>query len=332
MPLTSPSTLVLTRRDIAQLMSFDDYVTAVEEAFRLHAAGQTHLPDVVHLQGQDGGLHVKAAGLHLPQTHVAVKLNSNFTHNTERFGLPTIQGAILLCDARTGTLLAVMDSIEITISRTGAATALAARHLAKPDSTVATICGCGSQGRIQLIALKHMLPLERVYAFDSHPEAAHAFAAQMTQELGIDVTVPATLREGTAASDVIATCTPSRQPILYKADVSPGAFVAAVGADSPEKQELDPRLLSSSTIVVDILEQCAAMGELHHALEGGIVSRASVHAELGEILAGMKPGRRSPDEIVVFDATGTAIQDVASAVAVYERAIEQGVGLRCSLG
>jgi len=154
----------------------------------------------------------------------------------------------------------------------------------------------------------------------------------MTEELGIDVTVPATLRDGTVASDVIATCTPSEQPILSKAHVSLGAFVAAVGADSPEKQELDPPLLSSSTIVVDILEQCAAMGELHHALEAGVVSRASVHAELGEILAGIKPGRRSADEIVVFDATGTAIQDVASAVAVYERAIDQGVGLTCSLG
>ncbi len=328
----SPSTLVLTRRDIARLMTFDDYVTAVEEAFRLHAAGQTQVPEVVHLQGQDGGFHIKAAGLHIPKTHVALKLNANFVHNTERFGLPTIQGAILLCDARTGTLLAVMDSIEITISRTGAATALAARHLARPDSVVATICGCGSQGRIQLMALKHVLPLQRAFAFDSRQEIAYAFAARMTEELGIDVTVPATLRDGTAASDVIATCTPSEQPILSRADVSPGAFVAAVGADSPEKQELDPRLLGSSTIVVDILEQCAAMGELHHALEAGVVSRASVHAELGEILAGIKPGRRSADEIVVFDATGTAIQDVASAVAVYERAIDQGVGLRCSLG
>ncbi len=328
----SPSTLVLTRRDIARLMTFDDYVTAVEEAFRLHAAGQTQVPDVVHLHGQDGGFHIKAAGLRIPKTHVAVKLNANFVHNTERFGLPTIQGAILLCDAQTGALLAVMDSIEITINRTGAATALAARHLARPDSVVATICGCGSQGRIQLMALKHLLPLQRAFAFDTRREVAYAFAARMTEELGVDVTVPATLRDGTAASDVIATCTPSEQPILSKADVSPGAFVAAVGADSPEKQELDPQLLSSSTIVVDILEQCAAMGELHHALAAGIVSRAGVHAELGEILAGIKPGRRSADEIVVFDATGTAIQDVASAVAVYERAIDQGVGLACSLG
>lgn len=324
-------TLVLSRGDIAKLMTFSDYVTAVEKAFRLHATGQTQVPGVVHLQGQDGGFHIKAAGLHLPQAHVAVKLNANFTHNTERFGLPTIQGAVLLCDAQTGALLAIMDSIEITINRTGAATALAAKHLARPDSVVATICGCGSQGRIQLIALKHMLPLERAYAFDSRTDVAHAFAAQMTGELGITVTVPATLRDGTADSDVIVTCTPSRRPILSKPDVSPGVFIAAIGADSAEKQELDPRLVSSSTIVVDILEQCAAMGELHHALKEGVVSRAAVHAELGEIIAGMKPGRRSADEIVVFDSTGAGIQDVASAVAVYERAIERGVGLMCSL-
>jgi ornithine cyclodeaminase/alanine dehydrogenase-like protein (mu-crystallin family) len=299
--------------------------------FRRYAEGQAELSDVVHLNGQDGAFHIKAAGLGAPQARVAVKVNANFVHNPTRFGLPTIQGAILLCDARTGGLLAIMDSIEITINRTGAATALAARCLARPDAAVATVCGCGVQGRVQLRALAHVLPLRRVYAVDTRADVARAFAVQMATELGIDVRVPATLREATAGSDVIATCTPAQRPLLTVADVSPGVFVAAIGADSPEKQELDPRLVAASTLVVDILAQCAAMGELHHALEAGLMSPAGVHAELGEVLAGSKPGRRAAEETIVFDATGTGIQDVAAATAVYERALERGAGLWCAL-
>jgi ornithine cyclodeaminase/alanine dehydrogenase-like protein (mu-crystallin family) len=116
-----------------------------------------------------------------------------------------------------------------------------------------------------------------------------------------------------------------------RGDVRPGAFVAAVGADNPLKQELDPGLMASGKIVVDILEQCAAIGDLHHALEAGAVTEADVYAELGEIVAGRKPGRTSEEEIVIFDSTGTALQDVAAAAVVYERALRAGVGVRLTL-
>src|SRR5262245_30603715 len=199
-------TLLLTRRDIAALMTFDDYVAAVETAFRLYAEGQAPPPGVLHLGAKDGAFHVKAASLQLQQSYVAVKVNGNFAHNAERFGLPTIQGVIVLCDGETGAPLAIMDSIEITLQRTGAATALAARHLARPDSTVATICGCGAQGRIQLTALKHVLPLERAHAFDIDPATASTFAVAMTARHGIPVTPVATIREATLQSDAIVTC------------------------------------------------------------------------------------------------------------------------------
>jgi alanine dehydrogenase len=129
-------------------------------------------------------------------------------------------------------------------------------------------------------------------------------------------------------SDICVTCTTSRQPLLGSDDVSPGTFIAAVGADNPQKQELHPSLMAASKIVCDILEQCAVMGDLHHALEAGVVTRANVYADLGEVVAGKKPGRESQEEITIFDSTGMALQDVAAAAFLYEKAQRDGSGVR----
>jgi ornithine cyclodeaminase/alanine dehydrogenase-like protein (mu-crystallin family) len=286
---------------------------------------------VLSVPARDGGFHIKAAGLQLDRTYFAAKINGNFFQNTPRFGLPNIQGVIVLCDGDNGYPLAVMDSIEITIVRTGAATAVAAKYLARQDSQVATICGCGNQGRIQLRALTRVRPLQRAYAFDADAGQARRFADAMSAELGIEVTAISDLARAVAQSDICVTCTPSRQPFLNRGEVRPGTFIAAVGADSPEKQELDPALLASNPVVVDILEQCATIGELHHALEQGLVTRADVRAELGEVIVGRKPGRASDAETIIFDSTGTALQDVAAAAIVYEKALSAGRGVGLNL-
>ncbi len=321
------STLLLRREEVAGLLSLEACIAAVEEAFRLYAAGRSLPPGVLSVPARDGWFHVKAAGLELGRTYFAAKTNGNFTHNPERYGMPAIQGIIALFDGENGSPLALMDSIEITLRRTAAATAVAAKHLARPDARVATICGCGSQGRVQLRALAKVRPLERVYAFDADPGRAEAFSKDAAAELGIEVTAVRDLTTAVRRSDICVTCTPSRRPFLGPADVPAGTFVAAVGSDSPEKQELEPALLASSKVVVDILEQCATMGELHHALERGLLTRADVHAELAEVIAGTKPGRTSSRDTIIFDSTGTALQDVAAAAAVYERAVEAGRGL-----
>jgi ornithine cyclodeaminase/alanine dehydrogenase len=219
-----------------------------------------------------------------------------------------------------------MDSIEITIQRTGAATVLGAKNLARTDSSTVLICGCGNQGRASLAGLCSMLPIERAFAFDANAAVAERFAEQMSTALGIDVIGVASHSDAARKSDVIVTCTPARSPFLGPDDVSPGTFIAAVGADSHDKQELDSRLLASHKVVVDILEQCATIGELHHALEAGLMKKSDVYAELGEVVTGGKPGRASADEIIILDTTGAAIQDVAAAAAAYERARERGIG------
>jgi len=320
----SESTLILTAKDVAALLPLDECIGAVETAFRLLGEGKADPPGSLAVHAVDGGFHVKAGVLELQRRYFAAKVNANFPHNRIRFDLPTIRGIIVLCDAYNGRRLAVMDSVVVTTIRTGAATAVAAKYLAKKDAGVATIYGCGNQGRIQLKALAQVRRLRQVYAVDLDREHALAFAHDMQQELGIPISVvdgnyPAVTR----LSDICVTCTTSRTPILQHKDIAPGTFIAAVGADNPEKQELGPSLFAGAKIVVDLLEQCGAMGDLHHAIDAGKITQTDVHAELGEVVAGVKLGRESDEEIIIFDSTGLAIQDVAAAAIVYEKAISK---------
>ena len=259
------------------------------------------------------------------------KINANFPGNPERRGLPTIQGVVALFDAEDGRLLALLDSMEITSLRTAAATAVAAKHLARDDAATVTICGCGAQSRSQLRALACVRALRRVYAFDAQPDRARRFAADMTAELGLDVSVVTTLSEVARSADIWVTCTPSERWLVGRDHVGRGAFVAAVGADNPAKHEIEPELVAECTVVADVLDQCATMGDLHHALEAGVMRVSDVHAELAEIVSGQKRGRRSPDETIIFDSTGSALEDVAAAMVVYRRALAAGAGIPVDL-
>jgi ornithine cyclodeaminase/alanine dehydrogenase-like protein (mu-crystallin family) len=323
---------VLTRQDVAQLLSLDDCIAAVEAAFRLVGPGRTSQPGVLSMPRDGGGFHIKAASLSGERPYFAAKVNGNFPANPERSGLPTIQGVIVLCDADDGSPLALLDSIEITTLRTAAATAVAAKHLANPGAAVAAICGCGNQGRVQLRALARVRKVLRAFAYDVVPEAARRFALEMSGELGFPVVPITRLDKAATYVDVWITCTPAHRFFLTVEHVRPGAFVAGVGADSEDKQELDPDLLARSAVVVDVLEQCAVIGELHHALSAGRMRREDVRAELVDVVACTKPGRVADDEIVVFDSTGTALEDVAAAAVVYQRALAAGRGLRVALG
>jgi alanine dehydrogenase len=317
--------ILLSRSDVAALLSFEDCIAAVEEALVAQAEGRALPSAVASVASSGGGFHVKAGGL---SSRFAAKINANFPGNPERHGLPTIQGILLLADADSGRPLALMDSIEITIQRTGAATAVAAKRLARPDSRVATVCGCGVQGMVQASALAHALPLERIYFCDAVPGRAAALAERMARTLGIPAVARDDLRAAVFESDASVTCTTARSPILFAGDLPPGAFLAAVGADSPDKQELDAALLAGTRVVVDQIDQCAEFGELHHAIAAGLMRREDVHADLASLVSGRAPGRRSADETIVFDSTGIALYDVAAAAVVYERAVTANRGER----
>jgi ornithine cyclodeaminase/alanine dehydrogenase-like protein (mu-crystallin family) len=319
-------TLVLTRGDVRELLDLDTCIEAVESAFRMHGDGRAGQPGIIGLHTPNGSFHIKAGLLDLGRPYFAAKTNANFMRNRVALGLPTIQGTIVLHDAECGFPLAVMDSIEISILRTGAATAVAAKYLARPDAAVVAIAGCGEQGRVQLRAVSRVRHLRRAFVWDLDPSRAQQLAADLAPELGIEISPVGNLATATRDADICITCTPSEQYILTTNNVRPGTFVAGVGVDNPHKKELHPELMAASTLVVDILDQCATIGDLHHALEEGIITRSHVRAELGAVVAGRAPGRQSEDEITIFDSTGMALQDVAAAAAVYERAVEAGIG------
>jgi alanine dehydrogenase len=326
--LQTDSTLLLNRSDVSGLLILPDCIDAVEKVFRWHGEGKIPAPGILGIKTSDGGLHVKAAFLPGDKNYIVAKLNTNFPDNRVRFGLPTIQGVIVVYDAENGRALAIFDSIDITTKRTAAASAVAAKYLARKNSHTATICGCGVQGRAQLRAIASTLPLTRIYAFDLNERAAENLAAQLSPELKIDIEPVRDLRKAILRSDVCVTCTTSQEFFVSKDDVVPGTFIAAVGADDAHKQEIDPALTASVKVVADSLDQCCVIGDTHHAIAKCLMSREDVYAELSEIVAGKKRGRAHEAEIILFDSTGVAIEDAVAATAVYEKARAAKIGKR----
>ena len=284
---------LIGREDIVNLLTVDDCIAAVEDVFR--SGGEATSLALGHF-------HVKAA---IVGGRIAVKVNGNFPDNPAKHGLPTIQGVIVLADAEKGTPLAFLDSIEITAMRTAAASAIAAKHLARKDAKTITIVGCGIQGQAQLAAMRRVRNIERVFAVDVDGVKAAALGEVRSFD------------DAARDSDIIVTCTTSTTPFLRAEHLHPGLFITAVGADNPRKSEIEPAALARCRVVVDVLEQAATMGDLHHAIEAGVMTREQVFGSLADVIHGR--GRTSDDEIFVFDSTGTALQDVAVASMAFER-------------
>jgi alanine dehydrogenase len=314
-------TRILTHSDVAALLTIDDCIAAVESVFRDYGEGRVAPPQSLGIHAANGTFHVKAAVADV----FAAKINANFPGNPRDHVLPTIQGLIIVMDIERGTPLGILDSTLITTLRTAAASAVAAKYLARKHARTMTIIGCGIQGQAHIEALLRVRPIETIYAFDIDTHAAERFA----QRLGIDIAT--NLDAAVAASDIVVTCTPSRTPILEARHHHPGLFIAAVGADNPEKHEIAPSLLAQSRVVPDILEQAAKMGDLHHALAAGAMTVNDIHGELADVICARVPARQNDDEVFLFDSTGTALQDVVTASVVLSRAVERGIGLEVGL-
>ena len=317
----SSGTLILTAADVRAMLEIATCIDAVESAFRRLASGDVIPPGVLATRVPGGGFHTKTAGIRGERFYFAVKTNANFPGNPAGRGLPTIQGVIALFDAESGEVLALLDSIEITALRTAAASAVAARHLAAAGAHRLTIIGCGTQGHYHARAMLQVRPISHVCLFDRDRPAAEQLARALTREFTATVEVVDDHRAASRGSDIVVTCTPSREPILDVGDLPVGGFVAAVGADSEEKQEITPAAMARCAVVVDVLDQCATIGELHHAIAAGAMSRDDVRADLASVVSGHVRQRFGGGEAVLFDSTGTALEDVAAAAIVYERAL-----------
>ena len=311
---------ILGAESVIRLLDMPSCIRAVEQAFRARGDGRPTPSALSGLELPGGSLHAKMASLELSRPYVAAKVNANFPRNPVEHDLPTIQGVLVLIDGTNGVPLAIMDSASLTTIRTAAASAVAASLLARADASTVTFIGCGVQARAHLEALRHVRTLRRVFVIDSRPAIAEEFSILARATGEADVTVASSLTAAARQSDIIVTTTPSQCALLDVDDVAPGVFIAAVGADNEHKQEIAPTLLHAAAVIVDDLEQCARFGDLHHALAAGVMRREDVRASLDQIVAGTKPGRLGHAEIVVFDSTGLAIEDVAAAALVYERA------------
>jgi ornithine cyclodeaminase len=319
---------VLLEAEVRDLIGPVAALAAVRDAFVALARGEATLPGVIgfDVPAHRGEVHVKGAYLH-GRPFYSIKEAAGFYDNVGK-GVPVGSGLVLVFDATTGFLAAVLfDNGYLTELRTGAAGALAADLLARQRVRKAAVIGAGSQARFQLEALALVRRPESIAVFARTPSRAADYAREMETRLGIPLTVTASAQAAVEGADVVITATPSRAPIVRAEWLGPGAHVTAVGSDGPDKQELDASVLArADKVVVDRLDQCLRLGELHHAVEAGLLAAADVWAELGELAAGMKPGRESDDEITVADLTGVGIQDAAVANVVVAEAVRRGAG------
>lgn len=309
-------TLILSHHHVRELADMELAVDAVERAFAEHAEGRARMPSKVYLElpEHDGDFRAMPS---LMGDYAGVKWVNAHPHNPARHGLPTVMGTYVLSCPRSGFPLAVMDATLLTALRTGAAAAVASKYLAKLPLTRIGFIGCGVQARMFRDAHRVLGPFE-LLAADRDPACASAFAAESGGR--------AVSLEEAAGCPVVCIATPSVTPVIARAWVQPGTHINAMGADGPGKQELDPEILLAGRVIIDELEQAVHGGELNVPIEQGRFHESQIAATLGDVITGQARGRTSPEEITVFDSTGLAIQDVALAAALYERAQQRGVG------
>jgi alanine dehydrogenase len=316
--------ILLPAGELRDLVDPASALAALREAYRMLADHRDDQGRSLGFAIPGGSIHVKA-GL-LPGSHVAfaAKVNVNLPSNWHARRMPTIQGLLVLADTADGRPLSIIESSTLTAVRTAATAALAATYGARAHSRIAALIGCGIQARYQLAAFRANFPLEEVRVYDIDPAKAEAFA----RTAGELCRAVETVSKAVEGADICITCTTATAPVLTEDLPLAGCFIAAVGADNPAKQEIHPVLFRRARVLVDDLEACASGGDLFHALNAGAVKREDVHADLAELAAERKIGRESPEELVIFDSTGSGVQDVAVAWLAYRTALQTGRGIR----
>ncbi len=321
--------LILSEKELRQCAGMDrTSLDAVAQAFTWLAEERVNMPPIMHIEVADhhGDVDIKSAyvrGL----DHFAVKLASGYFENVKR-GLPSSSAMMVLFHADTGFCAAVLlDNGYLTDLRTGLAGAVAARHLAPERVTTVGVIGSGAQARYQIRSLRLVRGFERLQVFARDSVRLESYLQEMRGELNIEVTSADSVEALVKDSDLVVTTTPSREPLIQADWLHPGMHITAMGSDLAGKQELAPDVLTRADLLVcDRRSQCAAMGELQHAIAAGLIAEDADVVELGSITSGKHPGRTRPDQITVCDLTGTGVQDTAIAALAYARAKEMGLG------
>lgn len=323
---------VLSREDVRQGLPMRQAIDAIKGAFRQLSVGQADVPLRTALEVPPCNGVTLFMPAYLATDHeMAVKIVSVFNENPDK-GLPLIHALVVVVDAETGAPAAVMDGTYLTALRTGAASGAATDLLAREDAQVVAIFGAGAQGRSQLEGVCAVRPIEEVWVYDIAARRASTYAKEMSERLLLPVRVADTPGDAVRPADVICTATTSSSPVFDDADVRPGTHVNAIGAYTPEMQEIPPETILRAKVVIDHREaSLAEAGDLLIPLQQGLMSEDHIYAELGEIVAGDKSGRETSEEITLFKSVGVAVQDVAAAGAVLEAARRLDLGTEVAL-
>ena len=318
-------TLILNQADLRDCVGLDaDSLAVVENAFRLLATAAVAMPPILRLDVPEHNGEVDVKTAYLPGVaHFAIKVSPGFFDNP-KLGLPSLNGLMMLFSAQTGLADALLlDNGYLTAVRTAAAGAIAAKWLAREDAKVVAILGAGEQARLQLQALRLVREVREVRIWARDPAKAQAMAGELDDARAVD-SIDAALD----GADIVITTTPSREPLIQPQHLRPGLHITAMGSDAEHKNEIAPAVLARvDAYVADRLSQTRVLGELHHAIAAGLVHAEDDFAELGQVIAGQRPGRTANDQITLCDLTGTGAQDTAIASLAYQRAVAAGKGL-----
>jgi alanine dehydrogenase len=287
-----------------------EVIPAVEEAFRLSALGQARMPPKSYLLVEKGDFRAMPASL---PGAAGLKWVNVHPQNPQH-GLPTVMAILIYNDPETGYPLAVMDATDITAYRTGAASAVASKYMARKDSKTLGLVGAGRQAHTQLLAHAALFKLALVKVYDLSEPVVQKFIQSFPE-----FRVEARTLQDVVASDIVCTVTPAKGPVVKREWILPGTHINAVGADAPGKEELEPDILADARIVVDDMKQATTSGEVNVPLSRGLLEPSRIQGTLGEVVLGQKRGRADESEVTVFDSTGLAIEDIATARLVYEK-------------
>ncbi len=317
--------LWLDQEEVKSVIDMRSDMEVVESAFRQHGLGKVQMPPKSYLYYTEYNGDLRTMPAYLEEENITgVKIVNVHPGNPAK-GLPTVMALIVLISPETGAPVAIMDGTYLTEIRTGAAGGIAAKYLARKDSRIIGMVGTGNQARSQLTALCEVFEPEMVKVTSRTLKSGEKFKKEMEGLACCDISFEENV-EKVCDCDILVTTTPVRKPVVKAEWVREGTHINAIGADAVGKEELDPELLIRSKIIVDDVVQAIHSGEVNVPLSKHYISENDIHAQLGEVIAGLKPGRTSDEEITIFDSTGLAIQDVATANLVYERAVVKGLG------
>lgn len=317
----------LNRKEVESLLDMKGTLKVVEEAFRQHGLKKVQMPPKLYLYFKNHNGDLRTMPGYLEEQDITGVKIVNVHPDNPRIGLPTVMALVILNSTETGAPLAIMDGTYLTDMRTGAAGGVAVKYLARKNAKTVGFVGTGNQARSQLMAINEIIDIHEIKATSTSEKQTLAFKDDMESKIGCEITPEKTIRQ-VCDCDILVTTTPSRQPIVMNEWISEGTHINAIGADAPGKEELDPLILKRANVIVDDIEQASHSGEVNVPISKGLLSVKDIFGELGEVITGKKKARMKDSDITVFDSTGLAIQDIATADMVYRKALEANMGMK----